>query len=153
MFIIVNNRPLNIFRIKRVNGIIPLDLSRYKFTVETILDGDYENYRNSKFAEGKEKYENISTAILKYVDKTQGVKGTKRDNGNYRLKSGSDLDKNKLDKDGNLGYYFVIWMLDSGAESYVCSSVYEKEADAEEAMRHFLATVNEVTYSLPNIKI
>lgn len=158
MFIILNNRPLNIFRIQKVTDIIPLTPGKYKFTIETIKDQEYSNFQKATYEQGKEKYYGISQVLLNGLDKKYGVKGSRvRENGHKLLKTFDELNTeaggNILDHKGNIGYYFVIWMLDSGTDSYICSKIYETEKDALEALRHLLATINEVTYNLPHVEI
>ena len=96
MFIILNNRPLNIFRIQKVTGIIELTPIKYKFTVATIKNEEYSNYKEGVYAEGKENYYGISQKLLNILDRKYGIRSSRvGDNSKRLLKSFEELERIK----------------------------------------------------------
>lgn len=150
MFIIINGKPLNIFSIDTVTDVIGLVKGRYGFCVNTILDQTYSNYKKNIYESNSLKYKPITKNILNYME---GIQNIKSDDG-IHLRNHDSLTPVGLDEDGNYGYYFVIWTTrESPEDKFICSTIYKTKEEAEEALRHLLATINEITYSLPNIKI
>ncbi len=145
MYILVNKKPVDVFKIDAVSSVIPLDMKRYRAAVNYLEDPTFEGFRKMKIQSDKKKSQDIVKNIIKYMINDVRHGDYKTMTGYIPTKFSDDYEKK------NLGYYFCI--SPGKDEDYICSRIYKTEAEAEKNLKDFLELINTVRSIVSEITI
>lgn len=145
MYILVNKKPVDVFKIDAVSSVIPLDMKRYRAAVNYLEDPTFEGFRKMKIKADTKKSQNIVKNIIEYMINDVRCGDCKTMTGYIPTKFSDDYEKK------NLGYYFCI--SPGKDENYICSRIYKTEAEAEKNLKDFLELINTVRSIVSEITI
>ena len=150
MYILINKQPVDVFRIKDITGIIPLDMKRYRSAVARL---EYPTFKCLVNGEIKEKYKveaNIATKIICYI--VRDIRGMRITDDNVELPleytASEMMDPNYENK--IYGYYFCIKPED---KNIICSKIYKTMEEAEKKLKDILELINTIRDVIAEVEI
>ena len=146
MYILVNRKPVDVFKIETISEVIFLTRKKYRTAINYLEENTFEALRKRKIESEHKKSIEIVTKIIKYMvnDVIGGNCETMTGNIPIEIESLSDVKK-------VYGYYFCI--VPGKDEDYICSKIYKTQEEAEKSLKDFLELVNTVRCIASEINI
>jgi hypothetical protein len=145
MYILVNRKPVDVFKIEIISEVIPLTRKKYRAAINYLEESTFEALRKRKIESEHKKSIEIVMKIIKYV--VNDIIG-----GNCETMTGHiPIEIEPLDDKKVYGYYFCI--VPGKDEDWICSKIYKTQEEAEKSLKDFLELVNTVRCIVSEINI
>lgn len=148
MYIILNKKPVDVFKIERVSSVIALTNRRYRAAKSRLVESTFGNFKSLKVKSDHKLEKNIIERIIKHTLDYHRIDPDLEDNDMNLPDNFYGYENETIDT--IYGYYFV---LNVENESYICSKVYATEELAYKNLKDLLELINTTRNIVPEITI
>lgn len=146
MYILLNRKPVDVFKIERVTGVIALTNRRYRAAKSRLVESTFGNFKSLKIKSDHKLEKNVIERIIKYTLDYHKIDPNLKDNDIHL----PDDFYGYENIDTIYGYYFVLTVEN---EPYICSKVYATEELAYKNLKDLLELINTTRNIVPEITI
>lgn len=149
MYIILNRKPVDVFKIEKVSDVIPLTNKKYRAAKFRLVEPTFGNFKLLKIKSDYKLEKNVVERIIKYtLLDYHKIDPDLEDNDAYLPDDFCGYENETID--AVYGYYFVLTIEN---ESYICSKVYATEELAHKNLKDLLELINTTRSIVPEITI
>lgn len=153
MYILINNIPVDIFKINRITQVYPLTLEKYDAAVLGLGIPPVDNLKKGKVDNEHKSETNIILRIIEHVLKEVYHLDISKLSSDQRIFS-RDLNPTSIltsplsfrDKQTPIGYYFGIEPYEGAM--FISSKIYKTKEEADKSLKSLLELINTVRNNL-----